>query len=1733
VPSVDDRIVSMKFDNRNFESQIESTIKSLNSLKESLKFTGVKTNLSELSRIDKGITLDSLSRAVDKVSEKFTLLNAVAFATISNITNKAINAGESLAKSLSLDQVMGGFREYSTNINAIQTVLANTKSQGTTLDDVNKALDQLNQYSDLTIYNFGQMVKNIGTFTAAGVDLQTSVNAIKGFSNVAAISGADANQAAMGMYQLSQALAQGTVRLIDWKSMISAGVGGEVFKKALFETGKAMKTLQGVSMTTTFDQWEKSAGNFQYTLEKGWLTADVMTTTLKAFTGDLNQEQLVALGYSKEQALQMMELGATAKQAATTVKTLSQLLSTLRESVASGWSASFRLIFGDFEEARNLFTGWYGALVAIVNKQAEARNKILGDWKALGGRAELIAGITILFHDLILAIKPIREAFRAIFPRKTGADLAALSVKFRELAQRLAMSEETAGKVRRIFKGVFAVFEIGFTIIKSIIKVVMSLFSAFSRVAGSPILDFLANFGDRLTALNNRLVSFGGIQKFFSKVVSAIQKAVEAFQVAIKFFKFGLDGVDIKFGESATWLDKFAFKAGQAFVKMGEFLSKAGEKLQKLGAAIANFFSTSYQKILDFFKGSSKSGDKANSTFDDTAKKFDLLATIGKALSKVWEGIIATLRSVKALFIGIASTIGETIATVFNSFGETLSGEGFASLLGAIAIGLFGFIRSFVRGGLVDLILGKGMSKSIRQIVDSAREALKALETDIKADALMRIAKAIAILAVALFVLSRLNGDQLRTSLVGAAIGLLLLLGVLKAFERVKLNENESPLKFVALASSMMIIAGALLFLSVALWALSKLSWEDILKGLALIVPLFAGLYFVLKEFTEKIDSKDVLGVGVAIWGLGSAILKFAKAVKVLSAIPEKQLKQGFRTLIFIMAALVAFVHALPKNLEKKLKGMFTFSLALRVIVSSIKSLGNMDPMKLLRGLEGLVAILTSLMITFVLLDKVDIRKVSESLLSFAAALLIISVAMSVIGGMKLGDWGKAIVGLVIILGALVGAVYLLDQIGEVNVANFLALGAGLLLISLAFRYLADLSIGNIFAGLLALGGALLIIVGAGYLAEAAAIGLLALGGAILMIGLGFALIGVGANQLAKAFKLVAEHGDKGIEVFKKFLKAAGSALPDLVSGFIKGIVDGIVDLAKTIAKEAPDLIDKFTKIAVQLLKSLRTIIPEAKKTLGVLIDNLLQLFTEKTPDIITAGFKFLLNLLNGLLENIDKITEVVANIIERFLTAFAKRIPGIARAGAKVVAAFLNGIADNIADVAKAATHLVVEFLNGITDNIDEIVKAGSDLIVAFIDSIADNLDDILKAGTNLIVTFINGIAESSSEITTAITNLIVTFINGVADNSQSIITAGTNLIVTLINGFSEASDEIITALAEFVVTIINGLAGHADEFITAGTNLILTVINGFGKSADEIITAVGNVINTIIMSLGGQAIALGDAGAQVITDVIDGFGEDIQSIIDAGTEFIGKFLEGVAKVPGNLVEACGDFIVNVCNGLAEAIRKKAPEIDKAIGNLVDALVEAFETALKGRVGGIAWKIGKTFGLDPLGILEKIWEVNSPSKVMIRLGESIGLGFRQGINGQTRVVAKSMNSFGETTLKTLSKSLSSAPSLDLLMDTNPVIAPVLDLSNIEKNSARLNSILNASTIKATISTDQAALLVKATQPLESTASTQQPTSTEIKFEQNVYSPTSLSVGELYRQTKNQITMAKEELSIL
>ena len=403
--TVDERVVEMRFDNSQFEKNVSTTMSTLDKFKQKLNFGGVKKGFEEVGSAAQKVDMRGLGAGVDAVSAKFSALQIMGTTALVNITNSAVNAGKRMVNALTLEPVMSGFKEYETQMNAVQTILANTQSKGSTLDDVNKALDELNHYADLTIYNFTEMTRNIGTFTAAGIDLKTSVSAIQGIANLAAVSGSTSQQASVAMYQLSQALAAGTVRLMDWNSVVNAGMGGEIFQNALKKTSELLGTGAEAAI--------KAKGSFRESLSTGWLTSQVLTETLKKFTtsganeyvaeytglsadavkatlesakaqyGEANavKEAAKALaeksGKNREEIEQALQMAQTAENAATKVKTFSQLWNVMKEAAQSGWARTWQIIVGDFEEAKNLLTPLSDFFTGVIGKISDARNKLL------------------------------------------------------------------------------------------------------------------------------------------------------------------------------------------------------------------------------------------------------------------------------------------------------------------------------------------------------------------------------------------------------------------------------------------------------------------------------------------------------------------------------------------------------------------------------------------------------------------------------------------------------------------------------------------------------------------------------------------------------------------------------------------------------------------------------------------------------------------------------------------------------------------------------------------------------------------------------------------------------------------------------------------------------------------------------------------------------------------------------------------------------------------------------------------------------------------------------------------------------------------------------------------------------------------------------------------------------------------------------------------------------------
>ena len=397
---IDKNVVQMVFDNALFQKNAQDTLSTLDKLKEALNFEGAIKGLEGLGNNVKNVGMDGLYNGVYKVQEGFNALDVVATRVLQNITDKVQGVISQLTNDALIQPLKDGFAEYELQMDSVQTIMSST---GESVGKVNAYLDELNEYADRTIYSFSDMTANIGKFTNAGVSLDKAVAAIQGVSNVAAISGANTNEASRAMYNFAQALSAGSVKLIDWKSIENANMATVGFKQSLIDTAVAMGTLtkegdKYVSTTTDANGKVSEAFNstsmFNDSLSSQWMTTDVLVQTLEQYSTDvrtltedekkLYEEQLKGLGYNDEQIAAIEELGIKAANAAKDVKTFSQLIDTLKESLGSGWTKTWQMIFGDLNEAKVLWTAVNDVLSGFIGKVSDSRNEILETWHKSG-----------------------------------------------------------------------------------------------------------------------------------------------------------------------------------------------------------------------------------------------------------------------------------------------------------------------------------------------------------------------------------------------------------------------------------------------------------------------------------------------------------------------------------------------------------------------------------------------------------------------------------------------------------------------------------------------------------------------------------------------------------------------------------------------------------------------------------------------------------------------------------------------------------------------------------------------------------------------------------------------------------------------------------------------------------------------------------------------------------------------------------------------------------------------------------------------------------------------------------------------------------------------------------------------------------------------------------------------------------------------------------------------------
>ena len=1225
---IEQRVVQMKFDNKQFESGTKTTMSTLDKLKEKLKFDKFTDGFSKISQSAKNVDLSHISKGAETVSVKFSALQTIAMTALSNITNSAIDTGKKLVSAFTIDPIKTGFQEYETQINAIQTILANTKSKGSTLEDVNKALDELNTYADKTIYNFTEMTKNIGTFTAAGVDLATSTGAIKGIANLGAISGSTSQQVSSAMYQLSQALAAGKVSLQDWNSVVSAGMGGEIFQEELKATARHF----GIDVDGMIAKY----GTFRESLTEGaWLTNDVLTATLQKFTGDLNKEQLMAQGYTEQEAQRIVELGKTANAAATEVKTFSQLIDTTKEAMQSGWTQTWEYILGDFNEAKTLFTGMSNALGDIIQKSADRRNNMLAEWKNLGGRTDLIKGLTNIVTNFGNVLGSIGKAWDKVFPPMTGARLAEITKAFADFTEKIKWSPKALEGVQKAFQGVFSVIKMVVTVLAQPLKLIPSILSLFSAL-GEIVFKVAGFFGNLVSSILGFTSEIGLVESVTNGIVWILDKIVDKIHDFADWINLPMDFNSLK--AAIPPLETIAKKATELRDKVIDMGKKVIDTFKNLDLSVVKSkFGETVETVKNHTKG----------IVDDIKGKSNEIKSQTKTLGGV---IVEWGRIVKDKFGDqieiLQEKFGKMVDTVKN-FVKNIDWMEIIHLLGGLVAGKFFLnIGSFLKnvGQALNTFSEqispfKDIAESVTGALDGIKDSLSSWQKNLKASTLLKLAAAIGAIAASVWVLSTIEVDKLIYALSG--IGAM----------------------FVALTTSMILMtkfggeglkgvfsfAAAILVLAKAVKSLSDMDVDKMKVGMVGISVLLAEMTAV-SLLMKKMDGKG----SVKLIALATSILILGQAVKSLGELKWEEIAKGLATVGGLLAELALFSHLVQNSgMISAATGILILSTALLAMIAPIKIMSMMTWDTIVDGLMKVGMTLGMLSLGMLGMPK-NMPAIGIGLMAVATSLIVMSAALKMMGnldnvgqslGVLAGSLGILVLALNGCRGTLAGS------------AALLVAATSLISLSTAMTVLSALDWKGVAVSLAALGGALLILVGAVWALTPVAPTLLALSASMLafsasmaICSAGFALLGAGLSTIAAAFVTFGAISGPAIQNVINLFKGIGQAILDMIPALVTAAGQAIIALVKVIGDGAPVLVEAFVKTLLAVLDGLKQVIPALADTIVTVLDEVLKSVASKIQPITESLVKILIGVMKGLSLHLPEFIQEAINLIEALL---------------------------------------------------------------------------------------------------------------------------------------------------------------------------------------------------------------------------------------------------------------------------------------------------------------------------------------------------------------------------------------------------------------------------------------------------------------------------------------------------
>ena len=1510
--TIDERVVEMRFDNKQFESNVQTSLSTLDRLKKSLNLSGAAKGFDEIDSASKKVNMNGLANAGESVRLKFSGLEVMAVTALANITNFALNAGKRIVSALTIDPIKTGFQEYETQIGAVQTILANTQHEGTNLQQVNRALDELNTYADKTIYNFTEMTRNIGTFTAAGVNLQTSVDSIKGIANLAAVSGSTSQQASTAMYQLSQALAAGKVSLMDWNSVVNAGMGGKVFQDALVRTSE----LLGTGAKNAINMY----GSFRESLTKGeWLTTEVLTETLKQFAGAYSEADLIQQGFSESQAKEIAQMAKTAEEAATKVKTFTQLWDTLKESAQSGWTATWEILIGDFEEAKDLLSEVSETIGNVIGEAAQARNDLLSGglssgWKQLlnqgiadeAGYIESIQEVARKSGDAfdkmvadsdnfsdalkkglqegVISSETLSDAVHNLRDKMTGMSqeerkaagytsemveqiekldegLKNGSVSMDEFTEKILKPSGRENLIQSIWNAAKGLM----SVITPIKEAFRDIFPPMTSEQLYAFTEALRNLTERMklseTTSENLKRTFKGlfaVLDIIKQAVSAVFNAVGSLLGGVGDLGAGILGVTGTFGDWLVKLDEF-IKQGDVFNKV---LGTIVSVIKTVATAIRDFVKVVAEKIafpgFELFHSllerlharMSQIGDAAGGMKSSVSSAFEAM---GNALAncQFMQLLQAVWDAVKAIAGGIADAMGKVGSSLISSIGNA-DFSGVIDLLNGISFGAIAVgITKFV-GAIKEQLDSIGSIKeSFIGILDSVRGCFEAYQSQLQAGTLLKIASAIAILVASLVALSLIDSAKLSAALGAITVLFADLMASMAIFNKI----SGMASGVIRSTTAMLAISTAVLILASALKKLGDLDAKQLATGLTGVVGLTATMIVAAKSLSKG---------GPTIIKGASQMVIFAAAIKVLasacedlSALDWEGLAKGLVGVGVLLAEVSLFMNTAKFSGQSvtTATGIVILSGAIKILASACEDFAQMNWGEIGRGLTSIGIVLAEI-VAFTRLtgNAQHVIATSAALIGIGAAMKILAAAVKDFSAM---NWSELAVGLVGMAGALAAVTIAVNFMPK----NMIAIGTGLIAVSTALLIMASalenmggMEWNEIAKGLVALGGSLGIM----------AVGLRAMTGTLS----GSAAMLVAGSALAILTPVLSILGAMSwTAIVKGLVSLAGAFTVIGVAGAV------LTPLVPTIL----GLSGAMALIGVAVL-GLGAGLLAAGTGLSAIAVGFTALAAAGTAGA-TAVVASLTVIITGIADLIPAIVAKIGEAIVEFCKVIANSAGEIGNAVKEVVLTLVDVLVECVPAIADGALKLIAGVLEALVQYTPQIVDSLFQFLIGVLEGIARNLPGLIQAAIDVLMAFFAGIVDALKGIDTA------TLLQGIVGiGLLAAIMAALSAVAALVPGAMVGVLGMGLVIAELalVLAAVGALAQipGLQWLINEGGNLL----QGIG-------TAIGKFIGGIV---GGFMSGVSSQFPQIAAD-LSGFMTNIQPFIQGASAIDPSMMDGV----------------------------------------------------------------------------------------------------------------------------------------------------------------------------------------------------------------------------------------------